>query len=277
MITDDDGLDLLDAPGVLISLDDPELSEEQTSQATDCDPGSIFAGDMDVPCDPFMMNDAEAEFWADDADDFEVEGDPNDAVKETYTPSIDEGDFLDPAQRFLFKRLKQRIREACNVNSKTRERDRALEWIFVPETKDKESLVFDMTCRALGARPLVIRARTMHQLWKANIMLREPLPFLTAIPPQSLMSEIDARIGPGVPGDIAREIWYWPSIPVEVLRAKFVAVNDVKYHAAMASLDALGYTAISFGRVYFISRNATIMAIGGRNRFEFATSIYGDH
>lgn len=280
MRIDDDGsddVDLLDAAGAVISLDDPEWSDADHQRGMDEEGGNLFGGDTEIPFDPFALNDAEAEFWADDADGFEVEGDPNVASPDTYTPAIDEGDFLDPAQRFLFKRLKQAIRDACNVNSKVVDRTRALEWIFVPETRDKDSLQFDMSCRALGARPVIVRARTMHQLWKANIMLSAPLPFLAAIPPQSLMSEIDARIGPGVPGDLAREIWYWPSIPAESLRAKFADVPDRAYHAAMTSLDALGYTAIAFGRVYFISRNPTIMAISGRNRFEFAVSIYGDH
>lgn len=280
-------VDMMDSDNV-VSLDDPELvgvSAEDRELGGDGDGARSggfgnYSGDDDgddVPFNPFALNSSESDFWSDDSEGFEAEGDPNTPVEEVYTPTIDEGDFLDPAQRFLFKRLKQHIRDACNINTKTPERMKALEWIFVPSTRDKSGIEFELTCRALGARPLVMRARTMHQLWQASIMLSEALPLLAAIPPQSLMSEIDARIGPGAPGQIAREIWYWPSIPVEVLRSRFMDIEDRKYHAALASLDALGYTAISFGRVYFISRNPGILTLGGRNRFQFASSLTGDY
>lgn len=195
-----------------------------------------------------------------------------------YTPAIDEGDFLDPAQRFLFKLLKTHIRSACNVNSRDAERAKALEWIFVPGTSDKDSIEFDPCCLALGGRPVVIRARTMHQFWQASILLKHPLPTLAAIPPSSIMSEIRAIIGPGLAESMARDIWYFPSIPLEILRAKYATkASDKEYQTALENLDANGYIATLSARAYFISRNPALLTQGARNRFQFSTSILEDY
>jgi hypothetical protein len=259
--------------------DEPQDDELQSlSDLAEFEAFDADEDDSGIPRNPFAFQRGIEEFIADDVDEYGIEGDveiapPPDAT----TPSIDEGDFLDPAQRFLFKRLKNHIRHACNVNSKANERSRAIDWIFVPSTRDSDSLEFEPVCRALGARPMIVRARVMHQFWKANIMLNEPLPFLASIPPPPLMSEVSSLVGPGLPLEMAREIWYWPSIPGEVLRAKFSEVASLAYQAALASLEANGYIAMAFGRIYFISRNPTIMDVRVRNRFTFAGSIYGDY
>ena len=249
------------------------------------DAASWVEQDMDeewmdeIPDDPFELNAGLEETYSSDCDGEDDDDEtPEDFLHQDKpsTPSISEGDFGDPALRYIFKRLKDRIRQACNVNAKRATRQLALEWIFVPNQSDAVGIDFDSACRALGGRPIVVRARTMHQLWRANIMLAEPLPFLAAVPPVSLISEISALIGPGLPEDIAREAWRWPSIPATALRAKFSDAPMTKYQAALESLSANGYVAIASGRVYFISRNPTIMSKSARNRFAFSSAIYGD-
>ncbi len=272
-------IDAMDDASSVVSLDGEheggDLLSANSEYAQDLmDTG--FALGSSIPSDPFAFNEGIESLFGEEDDDLDLGPEGAPAPDDSYTPSIDEGDFLDPAQRFIFKRLKASIRAACNVNSKPAERSRALDWICIQSTKDADGIEFEPACRALGGRPVVIRARTMHQLWKANIMLNEPLPFLAAIPPRSIMSEISSLVGPGLPVDMAREIWYWPSIPGEELRAKFADVSQREYEAALGSLDANGYIAIAFARIYFISRNPTIMGVSGRNRFEFAHSIYGD-
>lgn len=277
MMDDEADLDLLDRD-VVVHFDDESLREIHAPISDQPD----YEGDDDddvgegFPTDPWALNEGMEEYLVEDGEGFAANGDVDQPKDESYTPSIDAGDFLDPAQRFLFKRLKARIRSACNVNSKAAERSRALDWIFVQGTKDAQGIEFDPACRALGARPVIVRARTMHQLWLANVMLNEPLPFLAAIPPVSLISEIATVIGPGIPVEMAKEIWYWPSIPAEALRFKFSDVPTREYQSALASIEANGYVAISFARIYFISRNPMLLGIGGRNRFEFARSIYAE-
>jgi hypothetical protein len=230
-----------------------------------------------IPDNPFDFVSDNAIYEDDDDGGFEDEEHGVAVIeKDVYTPSISEGDFLDPAQRFLFTQLKAHIRAACNVNSKPAAREKALEWIFVPSTSDKDALEFDPVCVALGGRPGVVRARTMHQLWRANIILNQPLPFLASLPPSSILSEIGALVGPGLAYKMAREIWFWPSIPAEVLRTKFGSAGERDYQAALVSLDANGYIGIAYGRLYFISRNPTILGTTSRGRFQFASSFYGD-
>lgn len=207
----------------------------------------------------------------------EEDEDANDVAPDSHqTPGIDEGDFLDPAQHFLFVRLKQHIRDACNVNSNPATRSKALEWIFVPGESDSKGLDFDHTCLALGARPDVMRTRTNHQLWKANILLSAPLPFLAHPPPLALMSEIATVLGHDAPGKVAREAWYWPSIPALDLRQRFGHMPSEKYRATLDGLTAEGYLAISTGRVYFVGRNPSLLPKAARERFSFSSSIVTD-
>lgn len=240
---------------------------------------SLFEDDDlpdEIPEDPFALNFGLSEAMASDLDDQDDDGyDPFEAERSS-TPEINEGDYLDPAVHAIFVRLKKHVRDACNVNAKREPRTRALEWIFVPSTRDSMSLEFNPVCIALGGRPSLIRARAQHQLWKANILLTEPLPFLSATMPESIMSEISAQIGPGLPEGLARETWFWPSIPTMELRAKFPKASNQQYQTSLESLMAAGYVAISAGRVYFITRNPTIMSKAARNRFSFAGAVYGD-
>lgn len=228
-----------------------------------------------IPDDPFALNGQLAEACEADRSEDDDGYDPFESDKAT-TPEISEGDFIDPAQHFLFKHLKKHIRDACNVNAKRDARNRALEWLFVPSKADIDGIEFGPTCAVLGARPNVVRARTQHQLWKANILLSDALPFLAVGAPASLMSEIGIHIGPGLAEGIARESWFWPSIPAMELREKFAATSNKHYQAALESLTALGYLAIAAGRIYFISRNPMILSKAARNRFSFASAIHGD-
>lgn len=229
----------------------------------------------DIPSNPseaFLLNSGLSEVY--DAD-IEANGDSEGIeADKNSTPSISDGDFLDPEQHLTFVRLKKHIRDACNTNSRGDARKKAIEWIFVPGALDSKRIDFDKACRFLGARPDVVRVRTAHQLWKANIMLADPLPFLSHPPPISLMSEIATLLGHNPAVAMAREAWNWPSIPVAELRAKFADTPGPKYQAALEGLMAEGYLAIASARVYFIGRNPSLLSKGARERFSFSGSLY---
>lgn len=222
---------------------------------------------------------AETLFEADDA----IGADQEDGiVKEPFAPSIDEGDFADPAQRALFRILKHHIRDGCNVNSQDRVRRDALEWVFVPTTPDNDQIDFDTACLALCARPVVVRARVAHKLWEAGIILGRPLPFLAALPPSSVVSEIELMLGGKnragtVHGEIARAIWAWPSIHSEELRAQFSELGHDIYVGALNDLLGEGYVGVNAARFYFISRNPAMLTPAQRAHWQFATSILGDY
>lgn len=194
-----------------------------------------------------------------------------------YQPSITDGDFEDPAQRVIFRRLKDRIRLACNVNVKADQRASALEWIFVPGTQDAKKIDFDTACAALGARAVVVRARVMHKLWESGVVVSKALPFLAVPAPRSIMDEIEVVLGNRTHASIASQVWNWPSIHVEVLRSMFSEVPIGEYASAMNDLEAHGYLGLNAARVYFISRNPALFSQGKRSRWQFASSIAGDH
>lgn len=234
---------------------------------------------VDMTFDPFALNAGLSKLYEDELfteDEYDEEEPDGGQGGQHSTPAINEGDFLDPAEHAIFIHLKKQIRVACNVASKPANRRKAAEWIFVPNEEDAAGHSFELICRALGARPGVLRARTIYQLWNAGITLPEPLPFLSATPPVSLMSEVSALVGSTVPEKMARESWFWPSIPATELRSKMANVNSKTYTACMEAMIAHGYIGISASRVYFICRNPSLLTSRERNRFSFSASIYGD-
>lgn len=237
-------------------------------------PMPVFDPDDDeseIPDDPCAFNSGLASVIEADegADDEQGEVTPDDAT----TPSIDEGDFVDPAMHFLFRILKKHIREACNVNSKPAPRDKAMEWVFVPGTKGESGVEFEAACRALGARPDVVRIRVEHQLWKRGVVLSKELPFLSVPFPVALVSEIEATIGAGEAADIAASAWRWPSVPVMTLRNLYKDVNDGAYKGMLSALIEEGYLGITAARAYFIGRNPAKLSRAARDRFSFSASI----
>lgn len=239
-----------------------------------------LALDGEVPADPFALNTDLTSLYEDalfeSEDDEEGVFDDEDDERERASPSINEGDFFDPQEHAIFIHLKKQIRAACNVASKPNLRRHALEWIFVPNQEDSKGHSFNLICRALGARAGILRARTTYQLWNAGIALASPLPFLSAAPPISLMSEVSALLGSSLAEKMARETWFWPSIPATELRANIAPANSQSYTSCLDAMISHGYIGIAASRVYFICRNPSLLSVRERNRFSFSASIYGD-
>jgi len=213
------------------------------------------------------------------SDDY-VEGESVEAEskeQDDYKPSIQEGDFENPAQRFLFRCLREQIRDACNVGVANDARMKALNWIFVPGTEEKHKIDFDSACIALSARPIVVRARVMHKLWESAIVPPEPLPFLAVLPPNSIINEIDLMLGGKHHATVARLIWGHPGVHAEVLRSMFMDIPAGEYAVTINDLEAHGYIGVNAARLYFISRNAALISPAKRARWQFSTSILGDY
>lgn len=235
----------------------------------------------------FIPESAEAAFgliadFADLVPDDDDGGEQDEDRPSHTTPSISEGDFLDPRDHATFVNLKRRIRDACNVNSKRDVRVHALEWIFIPNTRDSKGMFFDASCLALGARPDVVRTRTAHQFWKAGVVFTSGLPVALAMrPPDLLMEEIAAKIpsktGRNTSCDIARAAWYWPSIPADTLRQQFARIDQERYDSILRGLEAEGFVGMTAGRVYFISRNPALLSKAQRERFSFSEKIHTMH
>lgn len=203
----------------------------------------------------------------------EMFGPPSDLEGHDDRPNtaIDDVDFDDPTSMYLIQMLRRHVRDACNVNSREEARRRALEWMFVPGRTDQDGLEFEPLCLALCARPTIVRARTMQQMWRAGIILEEPLPEWAVDLPADFVSEIEARIGYGTPVDVARQIWRHPSIPIGALLAEG---NAQDIGRALRALDAEGCVAAAHMRLYYVTRNPERMPLAVLRRFSFARSIH---
>lgn len=165
------------------------------------------------------------------------------------TPRVDEDDYSEE-EAVIFKVLKKRVRDACNVNTTWSKRQKALEWCFVRGEQDKSGLDFHTACMALGARPDVILARLHYQLYAAGIPLREPLSSWIDILPEQYVSEaIMAAWDDGVA--LVREVWRWPGIPLEMLEEKS-GIPDA--FSVMQKLEKAGIIAWRFGCVFLTGR-----------------------
>ena len=192
---------------------------------------------------------------------------------------VNASDFGDPRLQFVFERTKENIRTACKVNTKPGPRKNALRWIFVPGSPDKYSLEFELCCTAMGARPLVLRARTQYQLWKAGIVLPEPLDLLSVSLPHAFTSAIMTIIGLGACVGLADMIWSWPGISGVFLRKRsqdILGLDEQGYRMALRELMANGFVASGHACLYFIARNPDLMTAAQLRRFSFSRSIHGD-
>lgn len=229
------------------------------------DQDADFFSDDDVPSSPWDF--APLDEWVNEGGDSWVEDD---------RPAEDLSviDFDDPESMYLLTMLKRHVRDACNINSRSAARRRALDWIFEPGRPDEKGLEFEPVCVALGARPIVLRTRVQMQLWRAGVVIDEPLsPFSVGLP-DYFVSEIQALIGYGLVPELARAIWSWPSIPAHVLRSQFESVPIEAFSGALKELDANGFIAAAHLCFYFVGRNPETMPTALLRRFSFARSIH---
>ena len=180
-------------------------------------------------------------------------------------------DFDDPISDHLVKVLRRRVRDACNVNSQDDVRWKAIDWLFIPGQCDKEGLDFERVCMVLESRPTVVRARAVLQMWRAGVILSRPLPQQATALPLDFESEIAARVGFGLPVEIARVIWSWPSIHAFDIVERFPGENVAE---VLRRFDASGLVAAAHMRLYFVARNPDILPANLLRSFSFAKSIH---
>ena len=196
------------------------------------------------------------------------------------TPLIDATDYEDGPEREAFERIKKAVRAASNVNSTDAQRIKALEWIFVPNLEDKDSLTFSLCCGALGARPYLIQVRLQYQLYWACIPLPAPLPFLAASIPESLCSEI-LCFGGELSLDVAKEIWFRPGIRADMLRDMFAHssqqistdATNREFLLATELIEERGIIGLKMGYWFFTGRQPDALPIHVRSRFHWSDSI----
>ncbi len=176
----------------------------------------------------------------------------------------------------IYNVLRQMVRQAVNVNTKPGPRENALRWIFVTDSPGPHGLDFASACGVFAARPLVIQARVLHQLWVSNIPLRKALPEGAAGLPMTLASEIQARLGVEALL-VARTIWRWPGIRADVLQSQMqMAYTPEVLNRVMNNLEVNGYIAMATGFWFFVSRNFETMTVAYRRAFSWGPSFVGD-
>lgn len=237
----------------------------------------IFAQspDFEATINPWDFFDTEIEGETIDFVDHEIgaihlENDSDQPLVDT--PLIDASDYEDGPEREAFERIKKAIRAAINVNSNDAQRIKALEWIFVPNAEDKNTLTFELCCGALGARPHLLQVRLQYQLYLSCLPLPAPLHFLAASIPSSLCGEI-LCFGGELSLDIAREIWFRPGIRADLLRDMFSHIPNRDFLLATELIEEHGIIGLKMGFWFFTGRQPDALPVQVRNRFHWSDSI----
>lgn len=193
---------------------------------------------------------------------------PPDKYAHVYVPEVTEDDYAGE-QLVAYLDLRKIVRLAVNVNSKWKQRRKALEWCFIPGASSSSGIDFMTACLALGARPHVIQARIQHQLYSSNIPLPEPLPFLAATFPEALANEVMmAAWENGL--KFCRNLWNWPGIPANVMRESLPEMSFDEFRNTADKLEEAGFIALKLGCWFFITRNPERMS---KRSFSWSKSI----
>ena len=199
-----------------------------------------------------------------------------DPTQEEDQPGVSFEDF-EGVEQFIFVRMRDQIRLACNVNTPWKRRKRAISWLFISGDQQDEDMSFNESCRALGARKMVLQTRLQYQLFRAGLPLPEPLPFLADPLPETLCMEVLLH-GGELGLDIAKTLWAWPGMRVDLLKAEFCENgDDALYNRTIKHLEDAGLIGLREVYWFFISRNPDLYAIEGRRRFQWSRSFLGNH
>lgn len=189
---------------------------------------------------------------------------------QSHVPEVTEEDY-EGEQLIAFTHLRKIIRSACNINTKWKERRKAIAWCFIPGDQTAAVIDFNTACLALGARPYVIQARLQHQFFAANIPLPEPLPFMACPLPEAFAGEVlMAAWENGL--RFCREIWRWPGIRADIM-AKLMTdeMPFEEFRTAADKLEKSGHIGLRFGCWFFTARNPNRMK---SRSFSWSKSIF---
>lgn len=163
----------------------------------------------------------------------------------------DETDFVcQPA----FIAIKNAVEIFCDKSTEPQLRERAAEWLFVPNMEDADGLTFDLCCKALETRPNLIRLRVHYELYKEGLVLEAPLPFLAIGIPEFFTLEILGTFGDEAV-EAADYIWGFPSLRADHLYTLMTESDKDRLWKTMCEMERKGYIAIKGGHWYFTGRN----------------------
>jgi len=187
-----------------------------------------------------------------------------------HVPEITEEDYAGE-QLVAFNYLRKIIRTACNINTKWKDRRKALAWCFIPSDQSIAPIDFNTACIAMGARPYVIQARLQHQFFAANIPMPEPLPFLACSLPEAFAGEVlMSAWEDGL--NFAREIWRWPGIRADIMKKLMDGeMSFDRFRVAAAKLEQSGHIGMRFGCWYFTARSHDRMS---KRSFSWSKSVF---
>lgn len=156
-------------------------------------------------------------------------------------PRVTEEDFPPGPQRKAFIFIRHFAHNLCAKKTEVADRAIAARWLF--SVIDSNEVTFELCCRAVSARPDVVRLRLQYELWKRWIIFDKPIPRLVVPVPDILFDDIQQVSG--IEGHhIAQIAWEWPGIKTNTLllaAADCETLDQVPeaYYTAFASLDRL--------------------------------------
>jgi hypothetical protein len=209
------------------------------------------------------------------SEESEEDGDEEGKPSRGEASSFETGEWDDPRQQMIFDHIVKRATQLVLQKTPAQKRIDTARWFFVPGIIDQQRMQFELGCRALGARPMVVRARIQYEWWNRGVYLGGPLPDGAVDLPDPLDSEIKLLYRSIDAACIAESLWLWPGATVQdISRASGVDIPGCGRW--LGEMQANGHVACTFARWYFISRNPGQMTAAARRKFSFSASIVGE-
>lgn len=164
------------------------------------------------------------------------------------------------AEAFLM--LREGIGKSVNKTVQKREREGALEWVFVQNTENRSGISFDLCCDTLAVRADLVRTRIQYQLYVNKLPVDSIFPFLCTSLPD--VFEIEARSAGGKTGEyLAAVVWGAPGIRADrLVGAAMEHYTKNEIVLTLNALEAQGLLAIADSLWFFTGRNPRQMKHG---------------
>lgn len=149
----------------------------------------------------------------------------------------------------------EEIKNIINPNTDETTREKAIEWVFVPNQDNEDGVTFNLCCEANQIRPALLQLRTQYECFLKNIIFQNPLPFMAIGIPDYFELKIfgyflneDAQI-------VANAIWAMPGIRADILIRSLPNIDKDFIISCTKKLEEEGILSLNTGHWFFTGIN----------------------
>lgn len=188
---------------------------------------------------------------------------------------VNEDDFEEGAERNAFSMVMHFAHRLLHKRSTPDHQREGLKYFFSEETKDLQSISFQLCSNVLMIRPDIIRLRVQYEWWLRATVFTGPFDFDSVPMPKILEGEILYH-GGNLGHALAREVWVQPGISTEELFAYVGQAQNTSTAKMVQAVDSLceHYILSKSSGWYLTGRNPMLMNMSG-SAYQPTTRVSG--